>query len=106
MELAAASPSSLACLYFSRHAIFQPSGLALSLVVYGTDVSISRGSFTILCCTESSRGNTGVVRQMDKGGMGGWRGCSCRREELQGWVMPGMALGGTGDKQIRLSPTA
>lgn len=69
MRLAVASPSSLSRLYFFRHAIFQPSGLALSLVFYGTDVSISAGSLTILWLIERSQGNAGVMSWM---GLGLW----------------------------------
>lgn len=42
-------------LFFFRHAIFQPSGLALSLVFYGIDVSISGGSAAVLWLMESSQ---------------------------------------------------
>lgn len=69
MRLAVASPSSLSRLYFFRHAIFQPSGLALSLVFYGTDVSISAGSLAILWLIERSQGNAGVMSWM---GLGLW----------------------------------
>lgn len=69
MRFAVASPSSLSRLYFFRHAIFQPSGLALSLVFYGTDVSISAGSLAILWLIERSQGNAGVMSWM---GLGLW----------------------------------
>lgn len=58
LGLAVASPSSLARLYFFRHAIFQPSGLALSLMFYGTDVSISGGPFAIFAASQEKLGES------------------------------------------------
>lgn len=70
MKLAVSSPSSLACLYFSRHAIFQPSGLALSLVFYDADVSISGGSLATLWFIRRGWGNASGVRRWARGDAG------------------------------------
>lgn len=77
---------------FFQMLFFQPSGLALSLMFYGTDVSISGGSAAVLWLMESSR----------TGGHGTSGGCCDPREsrwgvglgaawcqEHQGWVMLG-----------------
>lgn len=99
LGLAVASPSSLARLYFFRHAIFQPSGLALSLMFYGTDVSISGGPFAILRLLRRSWGKVQAVRWVgDDWGMGS-EGRQLGMPEPVGMCDTGpRELGGTGER--------